>query len=145
MLENAEMSIAEARRISSIVGFNRSDRSTTEIRSTIDEIKLRWESSQLPTDLRRLAQNFGELRRKFCLSVEELWSALDDASKNGNGAKTLNLSPYAALLGAIVSKHGAGVFEKLKSKDRIFVPDEVEIGEVSDDARQRLIFVPESA
>ena len=99
MLENAEMSIAEARRISSIVGFNRSDRSTTEIRSTIDEIKLRWESSQLPTDLRRLAQNFGELRRKFCLSVEELWSALDDASKNGNGAKTLNLSPYAALLG----------------------------------------------
>ena len=139
MLENAEMSIAEARRISSIVGFDRSDRMTREIQSTIFAIKDRWEIDQLPDDLRRLAQNFEELRRKFSLSSDELWSALDDATEKGNGAKTLNLSPYTALLEAIVSKHGTRVFERLNTRDRIFVPSEVELGELTDKAKSKLV------
>lgn len=97
------------------------------------------EIDQLPDDLRRLAQNFEELRRKFSLSSDELWSALDDATEKGNGAKTLNLSPYTALLEAIVSKHGTRVFERLNTRDRIFVPSEVELGELTDKAKSKLV------
>ena len=44
-----------------------------------------------------------------------------------------------ALLEAIVSKHGTRVFERLNTRDRIFVPSEVELGELTDKAKSKLV------
>jgi hypothetical protein len=53
---------------------------------------------QLPKDLRRLAENISELPRLLKIPISDLWIALDEATKAGEGTATLNLSPYGAVI-----------------------------------------------
>lgn len=130
MLENAELSIAEARRLTDTSLLNRSDKDCQQLRRTIEEIKVRWKPEQLPKDLRRLAQNILDMSWLLKLQMPDVWTALDEASAVGEGAETLNLSPYSAIVSALVRKRGPGLFKPLGNVDSrrgLFVPLEVDL------------------
>jgi ppGpp synthetase/RelA/SpoT-type nucleotidyltranferase len=58
MLEHAELSIGEARRLTNATLLNRSDRDSEQLQKTIEDIKSRWKPEQLPKDLSSTLAHF---------------------------------------------------------------------------------------
>jgi hypothetical protein len=142
MLENAELSIGEARKLTDSTMLNRTDRRCSSLRTMIEQIQKRWEPAVLPKDLRRLAENIDGLCRALRLTPETLWAAVDEATAMGEGAKTLNLSPYAVVVASLIRKQGANLFEPLSQpecRDTIFVANEIELPTVAQAAMKRII------
>jgi hypothetical protein len=142
MLENAELSISEAKTLTSSAMLARSDAKCSELRATIDRISKRWEPALLPKDLRRLAENVHGLCRALRISGDDLWKIIDQATAAGEGAKTLNLSPYAAVLASLVRSKGADLFTPLshpKCRDTIFVENEIDLPALPKEALERII------
>jgi ppGpp synthetase/RelA/SpoT-type nucleotidyltranferase len=142
MLEHAELSIGEASRLSEAKLLGRCDRVNLELKETIQAIRDRWQPDQLPTDLKRLAENILNLSQSLELKLDELWRVVDEASKNGNGAKLLNLSPYAATLDALFNAKGKALFDALAKSHRkssIFVPDEIAIPDMRPDVMKKIV------
>jgi hypothetical protein len=127
MLENAEVSIGEAKHLTGSTMLKKVDRKSSSLRSTIEQIRKRWEKERLPEDLRRLAQTLEDLMYRLNVDFDDFWKAIDEASDAGEGAKTLDLSPYAAIVASLLRTRGADLFKPLshpRSKD-VFVPVEV--------------------
>ena len=62
----------------------------------------------------------------------------------GEGAKTLNLSPYGAIVASLVRKRGAALFDPLGerwNKRLLFVPLEISLPDLPD-AVQRMLIRP---
>jgi ppGpp synthetase/RelA/SpoT-type nucleotidyltranferase len=144
MLENAELSISEAKKLTASSLLARSDAEFDLRLTTINAVKDRWPSGALPRDLARLAGNIIDLASALGFaSVDEVWAIVDAASAAGRGAKILDLSPYGAVLDSLVAARGAGLFDKLKAnrrKTKVFVPSEIELPELSAEAKEKLIF-----
>src|SRR5262249_7637393 len=141
MLENAELSIGKARQLTDSALLSRTDKQHSDLRDTIGEIKKRWESAQLPKDLRRLAVTISEMTWLLRMRAAELGAAVDEATEAGQGAKTLNLSPYGAILASLIRKRGAALFEPLglpKNRDDLFVPLEVELPTLTADVSKHI-------
>jgi hypothetical protein len=148
MLENAELSIGEVKKLTDSAMLDRCDRICKDLRDTIGELKSRWEESHLPDDLRRLAHNVLELSRILQLPIAVLWQAVDEATASGEGSKTLNLSPYGAILQSLLKKYDAGLLKPLehpKCRDKLFVPHEVILPTVSATITERIIRPPAAA
>jgi hypothetical protein len=143
-LENAELSIAEARRLTDAPALNKSDRASNELLLTISEIRRRWSAEQLPKDLRRLALAVGDMARLLKLTSDQVWKCVDDATENGSGAKTLNLSPHGAILAAILEMNGPSIPDRLTSakRGRIFVPVEIELPQLASNVMERIVRPP---
>jgi hypothetical protein len=130
MLENAELSIGEAKNLTASAMMARTDGESAELQQVIAGVKERWSPAALPNDLRRLAKIIIELRRTLRVKWVDLWAALDEATGRGEGAKTLNLSPYGALVEALISKYDVDLFEPLghpKNRQYLFIPTEIAI------------------
>lgn len=131
MLENAELSISEAKKLTDCALLARDDRETRDVTAVISEIRARWPDPDfLPKQLVRLAQNVLDLARTFRLQPVDIWSAVDAASAAGRGAKLMNVSPYSAILEALVVARGAPLFQPLQhpnNRRHVFVPAEVEL------------------
>ncbi|WP_088259358.1 hypothetical protein [Fimbriiglobus ruber] len=143
MLENAELSIAEAQTLATSAMLNRIDGECKGLRIMIGEIKKRWEPARLPKDLRRLAQTLGELLQALDMSFNDMWAFVDEATAAGEGAKTLNLSPYSAVVAALLRKRGAatlfGPLGKPWNKRSLFVPLEIDLPALPDAVQRKLI------
>jgi hypothetical protein len=128
-LENAELSIAEARRLTEAAMLNKTDRASVELQTIINEIRGRWTQDQLPKDLRRLAQNIGDIARLLKVPLDELWKCVDEATAAGAGTKTLNLSPHGAILSALLQQRGSKILQQLANvkKGHVFVPLEIDL------------------
>lgn len=145
MLENAELSIGEAQRLTNSALLDRIDYQFSDLKEAINQIKGRWAADRLPKDLRRLAQTICELSETLRVSVEDIWVALDDASAVGAGVKTMDLSPYAATLAALISARGASLFAPLahsKCRASVFVPAEIELPDLSVEISKHIIRTP---
>jgi ppGpp synthetase/RelA/SpoT-type nucleotidyltranferase len=131
MLENAELSITQAKRLTDSVLLDRGDKQTRIVNEAITDIKSRWhEPGILPNNILGLAQNVIDLARTLRLDISDVWRSLDAGSAAGRGAKTLNLSPYGAILESLVLERGATLFQPLghvKNNRSIFVPLEIEL------------------
>ncbi len=132
MLENAELTIAEASSLSSSQSIAKSDWRTDKLHKMIEAVKKRWQDENLPDDVQRLAQNIQELCRSLELTEEKLWEIVDKETNNGRGCETLNLSPYGAILESLINVEGKSLFKKLKkhrggSKPKLMVPTEIEL------------------
>ncbi len=139
-LENAELSIAEARQLSESVMLNKADRASVDLQKLIDEVQHRWPPELLPTDLRRLAQNISDVSHLLKISLPDLWECLDAATSAGAGTQTLNLSPHGAIISALLQRHGANTFQKLvSSKKKVFVPLEIELPLLPDNVMKQII------
>lgn len=129
MLENAELSISEMKKLTSCALLDKCDNETTEIASVIAQIKSPWtELGTLPANFQGLAKNVIDLSDRLRVSLEEVWDILDAATATGRGAKLLNLSPYAAILEALINERGGDIFKPLlhvKNKSFVFVPGEI--------------------
>ena len=142
MLENAELCINEAVRLTQAEMLNREDLETEQLRQTIVAVKERWLPEQLPRDLRRLAQNIKDLSRLLQISLSDLWAAVDSATALGGGAKTLDLSPYGAILTSLLPRYHDNLCRSLGRSDqkrKLFVPSEIEITNLPEAAARRLI------
>lgn len=145
MLENAEVAIGAADALGASFALARSDDRSLAIKDAISAIVDRWPSDQLPHDLRRLAENILTLARILRLEPTDVWAAVDEATAMGDGAKSLNLSPFSATLAALIRKHQAGLFTDLaksKNKDRIFVPAEVVLPVLDEGTLAKIVRVP---
>jgi hypothetical protein len=143
-LENAELSIAEARRLTDATMLHKMDRASDEIQTTIKELRNRWTADQLPKDLRRLAQNVMEMARLLRIQIADLWQCIDDATAAGGGTKTLNLSPHAAIFSALLQQRGGSLLEPLASsrRGRIFVPLEIDLPVLTPEVMSRIVRPP---
>jgi len=140
MLENAELSIGEARTLTGSPALDRTDNECRDIQRTIADITARWERIKLPTDLRRLAQNVLELSYSLERPMEEIWGAVGEATEMGAGANTLNLSPYASIIDSLIRKFGVSVFNPLGLNNRsVFVPDEIDLTGLPPAVAKRII------
>jgi hypothetical protein len=93
-------------------------------------MNLALEPGILPTNVLGLAHNVIDLARALRLDISEVWKSLDAGSAAGRGAKTLNLSPYGAILESLILERGVTLFDPLghKSNNRsIFIPLEIEL------------------
>jgi ppGpp synthetase/RelA/SpoT-type nucleotidyltranferase len=142
MLENAELSIGAAQKLSDSAMIDRTNDQFGELKHLIQEIRSRWEPERLPKDLRRLAEIICDLSYILNIKLDDIWGAVDEASSKGAGAKTLDLSPYSATIAALISQRGANLFEPLehyRNKRSIFVPTEIDLPDISAAAARFII------
>jgi hypothetical protein len=145
MLENAELSIAEAMRLTGSAMLSRTDRGHDEIKANIAGITSRWDAALLPKDLRRLAQTVIDLSRALRIPLDDLWGMVDHATANGKGVRTLNLSPLSAIIEALIEQRGPDLFAPLghpKCRDYVFVPLEVDVPALAANISARVIRPP---
>jgi ppGpp synthetase/RelA/SpoT-type nucleotidyltranferase len=146
MLENAELSIGEAKRLTDCEMLKRTDRGHSDLKETIQNIRARWEGDQLPEDLRRLALNVIELTRALKIPIADVWQILDGATASGKGTQTANLSPFGSILAALLDARGPSLFDPLSGEraPQIFVPSEIDLPALSSRIGSRLIRPPVS-
>lgn len=145
MLENAELSIAEARKLATSAMLDRIDDECSGLRYVIGEVKKRWHPDLLPNDLRRLAQNLYELSWTLDIAMNDIWAELDDATNAGEGAKLLNVSPYGAVIKALCRKRGAAAFNALGDRENrrnLFVPLEIDLPDLPPAVIRKLVRPP---
>ena len=113
MLEHAEITIQQAAQLSDIEALNRKDRLTEELLAIIVELKSRWPVEQLPSDIRRLAQNIHELLRMVRVAHARWGELLDiEATK---GPLPLDENPYQVT--------GRLLFEHESDKVKAYIED----------------------
>ncbi len=145
MLENAELTIAEAAQLTASPTLNKSDKGYTNLKATIGNINRRWPQELLPKDLRRLSQSVDDLCKALGIRHNELWDCLDRATAAGAGTKTLSLSPYGVIVESLIREKGIAVLDPLshpRSRDSVFVPLEIELPPLSDDVSKKIIRPP---
>ena len=122
--------------------LDRMDFKSSDLKRTIADIRGRWDKDQLPKDLRRLGQNILQLSESIGLAMEELWKIVDEATAAGDGAKTINLSPYGAIITAVLKKRGPIAFNRLGdrwNKARLFIPNEIELPAFPVEVQEKII------
>ena len=132
MLEHAEIAIAEAEELSRCVQVNKEDKYTKKLVSIIKLIKSYWKKNQLPNDLTRLADSVNSLITSLNINIYELKKIMDKETKDGRGAKLLNLSPYGSIVQSIIKvdeKRIQNFLDDNDSKFRLLLTNEMDIPE----------------
>ncbi|MCC6716305.1 MAG: hypothetical protein IT555_00310, partial [Acetobacteraceae bacterium] len=96
MLEHAEVSIQEAAKLAASGALAKEDPQTENLKRAIALLREQWTADLLPTDVRRLADNFLGLAKNLRLDLDRFKAVLD-AGKATTGSHPTNLSPYATL------------------------------------------------
>lgn len=104
MLEHAELSIQEAERLAESSALSKTDKHTRDLRDYIALFTAEWNVPDLPTDIRRLAENVKGLMELMKLRVNQLKTALDVEKSRGRGPLTQNLSPYGIVLQTLMTE-----------------------------------------
>lgn len=104
MLEHAETAIGAAIIEDVVALLDRSYRPYREISDVVTALEARWPDESLPEDRVTLATNLVELMRALKMEMAEFLQLLDEATNDGRGANTANLSPFAACVQSIVDK-----------------------------------------
>ena len=143
MLENAEMSISEAKQLTTCALLARTDFQTETLAATIQSLKARWtEPGTLPHNIQGLAHNVIDLGKTLRIQLQDIWASLDTATAAGRGAKLLDLSPYAAILDALVAERKAPLFAPLAHRNNerhLFVPNEIDLPALPNGAQNWIV------
>lgn len=134
MLEHAEVSIQEAGNLASSSTLAKQDDQTSQMKHAIALLKRHWNADELPTDLRRLAQNIQSLLRAANLDLGRLDEVLNSGRANG-GAHPANLSPFATIIQYLLQAEPRALTYLLarnytgtrKASFRVLIPAEVAI------------------
>lgn len=143
MLEHAEIAIAEAEELSRNVLVNKQNEYTKKLTSIINLIKSHWGPDQLPDDLTRLASSVNDLIKALNINFKELKDILDNETKEGRGAKILNLSPYGSIVQSIIKVDLTRIHDYLNSENKfkLLLTKEMEIPESLKMDSENIIFV----
>jgi ppGpp synthetase/RelA/SpoT-type nucleotidyltranferase len=130
MLEHAELSIEQAETFAKAPELAKSDDRKRTLQNICDFCTERWKNEDLPTDLKRLAENINTLLRSAELSLESFTTIFDGQTSQGKGAQMLSLSPYGAIVQALLDQKSDGLKKRFRNKKfKVFIPAEVEIPE----------------
>jgi len=107
MLEHAETSIKEARKLAKSTSLKKSDALSHRITATVDLVNRLWPASELPRDRMRLAQNIDNLIGCIGIGLPVLENVLQKETAQGRGVETVNLSPYAIVVQSLLNQEPA--------------------------------------
>jgi hypothetical protein len=131
MLEHAELAIQEAESLSQSIVVAQVDRPTKDLREIIAMIKARWAPILLPENLKRLGENVQNLMIAIRIGKDHLAEIIDAETAVGRGARTLNLSPYGAIVQSVINQDRAKILgflidDHIPSSRRIMLPSDLE-------------------
>lgn len=114
MLEHAELTIAEAGKLSMAPAVSKLDRRTKDMLTVIEQLRKAWtDADLLPDDLKRLAENVVALFRAGEVPVDKLTEILSEEQKRV-GLLPKDLSPYAFVVQALANNPALGYEQKFK-------------------------------
>lgn len=138
MLEHAEISIQEAERLATTDALLKEDADTAQIRMGIALLKTQWPASELPKDVRRLAQNITSLLQNLKLEIARLEQILVAEKAARSGSHPSNLSPYSTVLQYLFLAEKDKMVDLLtreRGKTKVIIPRELELPQDIDPAR----------
>jgi Region found in RelA / SpoT proteins len=130
MLEHAEVAIQEAESLATSSSLAKEHWRTEAIKRTIVLVKSQWAHDELPSDLRRLAENVTHLLDALRLKIGRLEEILNEGRTARAGAHPANLSPYGTVVQYLLIAEKERMISLLKSergKARILIPEEIEL------------------
>jgi ppGpp synthetase/RelA/SpoT-type nucleotidyltranferase len=131
MLEHAELSIQEAVKLSLSDALAKSDARTAALKTFMTVVNDLWEKENLPSDIRRLAENIMTLAKLVDLDAAALRLLLEEEKVGGRGPLIGNLSPYGAVLQTLIDRKHAALNSALTKKQRksVLIPAEIAMPE----------------
>jgi Region found in RelA / SpoT proteins. len=132
MLEHAETSIYEAKRLAKSESINKTDKLSARISEIIELMNELWSPDVLPKDKKRLAENIDKLINNIGIEIKILKKIMIKETELGRGTKTLNLSPYSTVIQSIFNQNEKKLISYLigrKKEFKIYIPSEIKIPE----------------
>ncbi len=132
MLEHAEISIYEAKRLAKSKSLKKTNKSSVSISEIIKLMNELWPPEVLPKDKKRLAENIDKLIKNIGIEINILKKILIKETELGRGTKTLNLSPYSTVIQSLFNQRKNKITTYLigrSKKFKIYIPSEIEIPE----------------
>jgi ppGpp synthetase/RelA/SpoT-type nucleotidyltranferase len=120
MLEHAEISILEATKLSRCTSLKKTDDISQRISSIIRMVNDLWDSSALPQDTKRLAENINNLIQYVGIDLPRLREILRTETESGKGTKILNLSPYSIIIQSLLNQESSKMINYLTGHSRSF-------------------------
>ena len=134
MLEHAEISIAEAQKLSESPLLDKTDRVSNQVSRIIGMMNKLWPDPNisLPHDRKRLAENINNLINSIDIKYEQLEEIIVKETKLGKGTKTVNLSPYCTIVQGLINQEGGRFLGYVTGPPRdfkVYMSSELEIPE----------------
>jgi hypothetical protein len=142
MLENAELSIGEAKNLENSSKLSKSSRDFDVRNLLIAGVRSRWSAAHLPHDLSVLAENLQNFMYLTQYSLEEIWLVLDSDTAQGFGTNVLNLSPFSSIVSSFLRQKREEIFKRLlssNSKSKLFIASEVDAGDFPSDIALKIV------
>lgn len=127
VLEHAEISIQEAETLAASTALAMESDSVRDLKRTIGILREQWSAEQLPTDLRRLAENVLNLLKELKQGPDRLTTILDNG-KSAAGMHPSNLSPFGTVVQYLLSAQDDAFLRHLlrrDSKNPVLIPAEI--------------------
>jgi ppGpp synthetase/RelA/SpoT-type nucleotidyltranferase len=133
ILEQAEVSISGADKLSELPEVSKENPDFTLLKEVQKLIIDSWDSEDLPADTLRLSRTVFDLLKALGLSVKELEIILAAETGVGKGVKTRDLTPYTIILQSIINQKPDFIKKfdsNTKNRFKIFLPKEVSLGDL---------------
>jgi ppGpp synthetase/RelA/SpoT-type nucleotidyltranferase len=130
MLEHAEVSIQQAGALASCEAIAKEDKETKATRQMIKMLRRHWPADQLPTDLKRLAQNILTITKRLNLKLGEFQDILESQRQLRGGIHPLNLSPYSTVVEYLFSSNNIAFLNYLMGPEedtKALIPGEISL------------------
>lgn len=130
MLEHAELSIQEAERLAESNALAKEDGVSSDLRESISLVKAEWNADELPTDVRRLAENVTALRRALRVEIPDLEALLTTGKATRGNTHPANLSPYGVIVQYLAEAARDKLEEALtstRSRFKVLIPAEIDL------------------
>ncbi len=99
-----------------------------DLQQLMEFLRKTWKSENLPKDLRRLAQTIHIILDGVGLGIEDLAGIMRREEELGRGARLLNLSPYASIVGALLVHEKDKLLKALGAqKVKLFLAKDLDI------------------
>jgi hypothetical protein len=116
LLENAEMALSDAELLSEAKILQKSDDRLNKLNNIMHFYRENWDTSLLPNDMRRLAENTRDLLGYLYKDLDWLITIIELETAAGRGSNIMNLSPYWIVVQSIIEKMGWDTFLKKINK-----------------------------
>lgn len=129
MLEHAELSIQEAEQLAQSLALAKTTATTRTLQDIIALLRTLWQADDLPTDVRRLAENIQALAAAVKIDVTRLQAILERQQHQGKGPLTRNLSPYGIVVQSLLSECPTQFMTWLSATNerrKVVIPAEIE-------------------
>jgi len=130
MLEHAEVSITEAKKLSQCTSLRKTDGITDRISAIINLANELWPTTSLPHDMKRFAENISNLMHNVSIDLQTLRQVLIKETELGRGINVLNLSPYSTIVQSLLNQKQSKMRSYLTGHSKtfkIYIPQELDI------------------